>query len=62
MVVGVTMVWFAVASALVVGMWRLNVVNGGGYSVGGVDVETKFTWFGGGGDYDWVFLVELMLN
>jgi len=56
-ILGATMVWFAVASALIVQTWRLNPVDGTTGEldkvypvVGGGDVETRFAWFGGGSD------------
>merc|ERR1719491_1170814 len=53
LLLGATMLWFTVASALIVQTWRLNPVNGetGDLDkfypvIGGGSVETRFSWFG----------------
>jgi len=57
MILAATMVWFTVASALIVQTWRLNPVGGemGELDkvypvVGRSDVPTRFAWFAGESD------------
>jgi len=55
MLLAATMVWFTVASALIIQTWRLNPVDGEELDkvypvVGGGDVPTRFAWFAGESD------------